>query len=185
MLHAVDRHRLWTHLRRPHGAPARLVLSRRPVIPGCRPRYREVRLDLNRAQFALAGRGLRRSGDGTLRNAAGEPLTMYVLAHQGRVEEQETEVIASAWRSLGMPLDIAWLTPAQMPDGEYRRQVSGGDVRPPHAGLRQHGLDQRQFLGPENRWRSQNRNGYANLSSMICGVRCLDGALPGRASAPW
>jgi peptide/nickel transport system substrate-binding protein len=118
--------------------------------------------DTNRSRSLLEEAGWRRGGDNTLRNAAGDPLNMHVLAHAGRVEEQETEVIASSWRSLGIPLDISWLTAAQMSDGEYRSKFPAITYDRRTLGYESMVWTSDQVSGPENRWRYGNRNGYTN-----------------------
>jgi peptide/nickel transport system substrate-binding protein len=133
-----------------------------PSFPAVDRAITKYEFDMNRAQALLQEAGWRRGGDGTLRNAAGDPLNMHVLAHQGRVEEQETEVIASAWRSLGMPLEIAWLTPAQMPDGEYRSKFPAVTYDRRTLGYESMVWTAEGLSGPENRWRGGNRNGYVN-----------------------
>jgi peptide/nickel transport system substrate-binding protein len=115
--------------------------------------------DMARAQALLDQAGWQRAGDGTLRNAAGEALSMPILAHSGRIEEQETEVIASAWRTLGMSADVSWLTPQQMRDGEFRSKFPA--VTYDRRGLQMVWTSD-QVAGPDNRWALGNRNGYAN-----------------------
>jgi peptide/nickel transport system substrate-binding protein len=163
MLHAVDRQTIVETI---YG-------GRAPVLhawfyPGD-PSYASVdravpkyQFDMNRAQALLEEAGWRRAGDGQLRNAAGEPLNMHILAHAGRVEEQETEVIASSWRSLGMPLEISWLTAAQMSDGEYRSKFPAVTYDRRTLGYDSMNWTSDNMSGPENRWRLGNRNGYWN-----------------------
>lgn len=68
-------------------------------------------------------------------------------------------MLASAWRSLGMPIEIAWLTPSQMRDGEYRTKF-------PAVTFDRRSLEMawtsEQLSTAENRWGLGNRNGYLN-----------------------
>src|SRR5687768_14476645 len=163
MLHAIDRQSIVETIYA--GRAIALHVWLYPADPSFAAVDREITkypYDLNRAQALLQEAGWQRGGDGTLRNAAGTTLNMHVLAHAGRVEEQETEIIASAWRSLGMPLDISWLTAAQMSDGEYRSKFPAVTYDRRTLGYESMGWTSDLLSGPENRWRLQNRNGYMN-----------------------
>jgi peptide/nickel transport system substrate-binding protein len=163
MLHAVDRQVIVEQIYGGRTVPLDVwFYPGDPSFPAVDRTISKYPFDMGRAQQLLADAGWRRGGDGTLRNPNGDPLNMYILAHQGRVEEQETEAIASAWRSLGMPLDIAWLTPAQMGDGEYRSKYQAVTYDRRTLGYDSMVWTSDNFSGPENRWRAQNRNGYAN-----------------------
>jgi peptide/nickel transport system substrate-binding protein len=160
MLHAVDRQSIVDLIYEGRTVGMHVWLHPTdPSYPAVDRAITKYPYDLNRAQALLEEAGWRKGGDGVLRNAAGEPLNMHILAHSGRVEEQETEVLASAWRSLGMPLEISWLTPAQMRDGEYRSKF-------PAVTYDRRSIDMAwtsdQLSLPENRWGLSNRNGYVN-----------------------
>jgi peptide/nickel transport system substrate-binding protein len=158
--HAIDREGLTAAVTEGLGVIAdAYVIRSDPLFPEVDRAITKYPYDMSRAQGLLEEAGWRRAPDGVLRNAAGEALNMHILGHSGRVEEQETEVLASAWRSLGMPLDIAWLTPSQMRDGEYRSKF-------PAATFDRRSLEMawtsEQLSTAENRWGLGNRNGYLN-----------------------
>jgi len=161
MFHAVERQTIVETIYAGHARVLHVWLY--PADPSYEAVDRAVtkyQFDMSRAQALLQEAGWRRAGDGPLQNASGETLNMYLLAHAGRVEEQETEVIASAWRSLGMPMETTWLTAAQMSDGEYRSKFGAVayDRRPMDSMV----WTSDNVSGPENRWRLGNRNGYTN-----------------------
>jgi peptide/nickel transport system substrate-binding protein len=161
MLHAIDRQSIVDTIYAGQARPLHVwVYPADPSFDVVDRAVTKYAFDMNWAQALLQEAGWRRSGDGGLRNAAGDALDMYVLAHSGRVEEQEAEVIASAWRSLGMSVDMTWLTAAQMSDGEYRSKFRAVtyDRRP----LDNMVWTSENLSGPENRWRLGNRNGYVN-----------------------
>lgn len=102
LLHAIDRDTLAESVYPGHG------LAADHIIPTDDPKYDWVKdvvtrypYDQRRALDLLAEAGWRRGGDGTMRNAAGDPIS---LAHQttigGQWEAQQT-ISAASWRAIG------------------------------------------------------------------------------------
>lgn len=163
MLHAIDRESIVDTIYSGHAKGLHVWwYPEDPLYPAVEREITKYSYDMNRAWLLLEEAGWRRAADGVLRSAAGEALNMHLLAQGGRVEEQETEVIASSWRSLGMPVEIAWLAPAQQRDGEYRSKFPAVAYDRRSLGYGSMVWTSDNVTGPQNRWGPGNRNGYVN-----------------------
>jgi ABC-type transport system substrate-binding protein len=76
--------------------------------------------DPARAAALLQEAGFARSGDGMVRDQAGNLLTVPLLSQPENIDVQQATVVADNWKSLGVNAELSVLTRGQQRDREYR-----------------------------------------------------------------
>lgn len=163
MLHAIDRQGLVDGIFNGKAPAIYFFLhSSNPSFPAADRAVTKHEYNPQRAVALLREAGWSRGSDGLARNAAGEALSMPVLAIVGDVENQETAVVMDNWKAAGISSDMIRLTSALTSDNEFRSKYSA--VAYTRRGF---GLDALEWVTanistPERRWAGNNRIGYSN-----------------------
>jgi peptide/nickel transport system substrate-binding protein len=144
------------------------------------PEYRDVEssivrydFDPRRAGEAIEALGFSRAADGTLRDAAGQPLTLEIRTTGGDdLQEKTMFSISDYWQRLGIQMDPVVVPRQRATDREYRanfpafEEVRQPNALTPDALTRMHGSEASL---PDNNYRGSNRMRYQNaeLDSLI------------------
>lgn len=120
--------------------------------------------DPPRALALLAEAGWTRGADGQLRSAAGELFHLSVLSQNEDIDQQQAQIVADNWKSIGIVPEVRVLTSGQQRDGEFRTKFGGVAYNNRPLGYDTMVWTRGQIPGPENRWRGNNYAGYANAA---------------------
>jgi len=124
------------------------------------PSYPYSQADASRA---LADMGWTRGGDGSLRNAAGAPLSFQFWATLNARSGKEMPIIADGWRQLGMQVEERLQPAAIVRDPETWHRFPGMEIIAQLAtSFWKDRIDSREMAGPQNRWNGSNFGGYSN-----------------------
>lgn len=122
--------------------------------------------DLRRAEQVLEESGWRSGGDGSLVNSAGEKVSVGLWA-SGADREQEMNVIADSWKSIGLGVDPLVMSPAQNRDDQFRVSYpSFSMVRFPDSfRFSVQALHSKECPSAEKGWKGQNRACYRSAEN--------------------
>jgi peptide/nickel transport system substrate-binding protein len=134
-----------------------------PAFPAVDRAAHKYEYDVRRAASLLLEAGYTRGGDGLLRDAAGEVLTMPLQTQFTELEQKQATVVADNWKALGIPPEVKTITAAQQRDRETRTKISNA-VGYNNRTIRYDSMvwQSNQIPTPENQWRGSNYTGYVN-----------------------
>jgi peptide/nickel transport system substrate-binding protein len=118
--------------------------------------------DPGRAAALLRDAGWTRGGDGQLRDAAGEVLSLPLVSEYTEIEQKQATVVADNWKALGIPPEVKVLTVGQQRDLEFRSKLAAVGARNRSLGYESMVWTSDQVTTAENRWRGNNNVGYVN-----------------------
>ena len=117
--------------------------------------------DPARAQQLLVDAGWARGGDGTWQRD-GERFDIQISGTQGTSTERELNIIADAWKAIGVEARLYVVPTALVGDREYRSKLPGAGLTSlPHRRLTTDPFHSRSIASETNRWSGPNRSGYA------------------------
>lgn len=117
--------------------------------------------DPRRSEQLMQEAGFARGADGFFVGADGTPFRLGVWSSSGSKNEQENAVIVDGLRKSGFDANRNIFSAAQLDDAQARAVVPGLSTRgQPTKGRTQYTSE--QIPGPGNRWRGDNRGGWAN-----------------------
>jgi peptide/nickel transport system substrate-binding protein len=131
MLHAVNRQEMVDTL------VFGLTSVGHTFVAPSEPEYRAVESSIVRYEYEprrsielLEGLGLRKGGDGTYRDGAGQRLTFEIRTSQGD-DRQEKAMFATAddWQRLGVEVERTLVPPQRATDAEYRSTFPAFDLK--------------------------------------------------------
>jgi peptide/nickel transport system substrate-binding protein len=117
--------------------------------------------DPRRAQQVLEEAGFMRGADGFYVGRNGEPFRPGVWSSSGPKNEQENAVFVDSLRQAGIDASRQIFPAAQLRDAEARALIPGLSTRG-HGTNRLDSYTSEQVPRPENRWKGDNRGGWAN-----------------------
>jgi peptide/nickel transport system substrate-binding protein len=163
ILHATDRQSLSDGVFSGRAPTYHFWLHRsNPAYPAADRAVTKYETDPQRAAALFREAGWTAGPDGMLRNAAGEPLALPLLAQTGDIETQEATVLMAQWKDAGVAAELIQLTPQLSRDTEFRSKYPAAAYNRRGFGLESMAWTSDQVTLPERRWAGQNRNGYVN-----------------------
>ncbi len=97
-----------------------------PAYPAVDRVAQKYDYDVGRAAALLQEAGWTRGGDGQLRDASGEVLSLPLVAEYTEIERKQATVVADNWKALGIPPEVRVLTVGQQRDLEFRCKLAAG-----------------------------------------------------------
>src|SRR5205823_3146545 len=96
-----------------------------PTFPLADRAVRKYAYDPTRASALLAQAGWMRGGDGTVRNAAGDPLDFEVRTTPDVQGNKEVQLLADMWKRAGLNTSIFVIPRTEQRNQEYRAKFPG------------------------------------------------------------
>ncbi len=163
VLHAIDRKGLVDGIYNGRAPTPHFWLHEsNPAFPAVDRAVTKYEYNPQRAMALLQEAGWVRGGDGLARSAAGEALSLPVLAQTGDVENQESAVLIDNWKAVGIMSDLIQLTPQLSRDTEFRSKYPAMAYNRRGFGLEDMVWTRDNVTLPARRWAGNNRNGYVN-----------------------
>jgi peptide/nickel transport system substrate-binding protein len=118
--------------------------------------------DPARALSLLAEAGWTRGGDGQLRNAGGENLQIPLVSQNEDMDQQQANIVADNWKTLGFAPEVRVMTTGQQRDNEFRAKIAAVAYNNRPLGYDTMVWTSGQIPTAENRWRGNNYASYVN-----------------------
>jgi peptide/nickel transport system substrate-binding protein len=165
LIHAIDRRAIVQELYAGKAETYYYWLSRDdPAYPAVDRAVPKYEYDVARARALLADAGWTRGADGQVRSAAGDLLTIPLLSQEENIDQQQAQIVADNWKTLGITPEINVMSAGQQRDTEFRTKMAAVAYNNRPLGYDTMVWTAAQIPSAENRWRGNN---YASYRSSV------------------
>ncbi|HZT07132.1 MAG TPA: peptide ABC transporter substrate-binding protein [Chloroflexota bacterium] len=163
LLHALDRAQLVEALLHGLSTMADMYLAPNDAaFPAADKVIAKYPYDPNRAATLLQDAGWTRGDEGVLRNSTGERFDLELRTTEETQNQKEVQIIADAWKAVGINPSVEIVPKAKQNDQEYRAKYPGIGFSATSIQADWLSKWQTELIASEaNRWRGGNRGAYS------------------------
>ncbi len=165
LMYAIDRQQLLdTFLNRLTGVAHSYLNPREPEYPAFKDRITYYEYDPRRTAQMLSDLGYTMGGDGFLRDAGGEPLSVEIrTTAENTLHRPSTLAVQDYWQKAGLHVDVNFIPTQRQRDNEYRANKPGFELLQGRNDLSAlSDLHSRTIALPENNYFGSNYARYSN-----------------------